>query len=546
MIRFYRYELFIVILATLLFIPFLGAVHLFDWDEINFAESAREMIATGDYFRVQINFQPFWEKPPLFIWMQVVSMKLFGINEFAARFPNAVCGVLTLLVLFRAGKQLFGEKFGLLWALVYAGTFLTFLYFKSGIIDPWFNFFIFLSIYFFSFLTQAGYEHRTRNAWLSGILLGLAVLTKGPVAILVVLLCLLIFYISIRFRKIISFKELFIIAFSTAVVCFAWFGVELMRNGPWFLQEFVVYQIRLFRTQDAGHGGPFFYHWIVLLLGCFPASIFMIKAFFMRGSTYTHQRNFYKWMTIMFWVVLILFSIVKTKIVHYSSLCYFPLSFLATYAIFYLVQDKTSWKRIMNVGIALVGSLIALALIVFPFMMIRKDQWIGMIKDEFAVANLQAQIDWNLWDTLGGFLLLAGVIYCIYAVSKQRRQQAVIVLFGAVILSMFYTSWRLVPKIELFSQAAAIRFYESKQGMDVYVQPMYYKSYAHLFYSQKAPLADDRSYDHAWLLEGDIDKPVYFITKLNKVGELEKYPDIIRIGDENGFVFFKREPTVLK
>jgi 4-amino-4-deoxy-L-arabinose transferase-like glycosyltransferase len=59
-------------------------------DEINFAESAREMIVTGDYSKVQINFNPFWEKPPLFIWMQVLSMKIFGINEFAARFPNAV------------------------------------------------------------------------------------------------------------------------------------------------------------------------------------------------------------------------------------------------------------------------------------------------------------------------------------------------------------------------------------------------------------------------------------------------------------------------
>jgi len=47
--------------AALLFVPFLGGVHLFDWDEINFAEAAREMIVTGDYLTVQINFQPFWE-----------------------------------------------------------------------------------------------------------------------------------------------------------------------------------------------------------------------------------------------------------------------------------------------------------------------------------------------------------------------------------------------------------------------------------------------------------------------------------------------------
>jgi 4-amino-4-deoxy-L-arabinose transferase-like glycosyltransferase len=72
--------LLIAVAALALFLPFLGSVHLFDWDEINFAESAREMLLTGDFLTVQINYQPFWEKPPLFIWMQAFSMHLFGVN----------------------------------------------------------------------------------------------------------------------------------------------------------------------------------------------------------------------------------------------------------------------------------------------------------------------------------------------------------------------------------------------------------------------------------------------------------------------------------
>ena len=96
----------IAIAAALFFIPGIGSVHLFDWDEINFAESAREMITSGNYLTVQINFEQFWEKPPLFIWMQVVSMKLFGINEFAARIPDAICGIITLLVLYNIGSKI--------------------------------------------------------------------------------------------------------------------------------------------------------------------------------------------------------------------------------------------------------------------------------------------------------------------------------------------------------------------------------------------------------------------------------------------------------
>ena len=142
--------IYIILISALLFIPFLGVVHLFDWDEINFAEAAREMIVTGNYAQVQINFLPFWEKPPLFIWMQVLSMKVFGINEFAARFPNAIIGIITLCVIYTIGKKLVSKNFGLIWVMIYLGSFLPHFYFKSALIDPTFNLFIFLSICFLS------------------------------------------------------------------------------------------------------------------------------------------------------------------------------------------------------------------------------------------------------------------------------------------------------------------------------------------------------------------------------------------------------------
>src|SRR6516162_6266638 len=114
----------LILASAILFLPFLGSVHLFDWDEINFAEASREMQITHDYSIPQINFQPFWEKPPLFFWMQVISMKIFGVNEFASRFPNAVCGFFTLLILYRLGIKLVSEQFGLIWVLVYVGSLL--------------------------------------------------------------------------------------------------------------------------------------------------------------------------------------------------------------------------------------------------------------------------------------------------------------------------------------------------------------------------------------------------------------------------------------
>ncbi|MBL0036923.1 MAG: glycosyltransferase family 39 protein [Flavobacteriales bacterium] len=189
--------LLITLVALALFVPGLGAVHLFDWDEINFAEIAREMHVTGNFLQPQIDFKPFHEKPPLFIWLQAASMAAFGVNEFAARFPDAVCGVITLLVLYGIGRRLRGEAFGLLWALAYVGSILPHLYFRSGIIDPWFNLFIFLGIDRF---IRMGSRHRFIDPVLGGVFLGMAVMTKGPVGVLIPGLTVAVMLVLSRFR----------------------------------------------------------------------------------------------------------------------------------------------------------------------------------------------------------------------------------------------------------------------------------------------------------------------------------------------------------
>ena len=113
----YGYQFLLTIIGLVFFLPFLGSVHLFDWDEINFAESSREMLVSKNFFQVQINYEPFMEKPPLFFWLQSLSMSVFGITEFAARFPNVIFGVLTMITLFKIGKTLRSEVFGFIWAM---------------------------------------------------------------------------------------------------------------------------------------------------------------------------------------------------------------------------------------------------------------------------------------------------------------------------------------------------------------------------------------------------------------------------------------------
>ena len=320
-----HYPYLIALVGAIFFLPFLGSVHLFDWDEINFAESAREMMVTGDYFRVRVGFLPFWEKPPFFFWLQVGAMKLFGVNEFAARFPNAIFGIITLVTLYVIGKKEKDSTFGIIWALLFFASMLPHLYFKSGIIDPVFNYFIFTAIYFLM-KAMNDVESKLRNSALSGALIGLAIITKGPVGFLLLLLTFIVIIIIGRFKVWPRIKDVAIFALTTFLVSFMWYGAEVVSNGPWFLVEFINYQIDLFSTPVAGHEQPIYYHFVVVFLGCFPMSVLALGSF---NKTTTSGNPLAKWMMVLFWVVMILFTIVTTKIVHYSSMAYLPLSYLA-------------------------------------------------------------------------------------------------------------------------------------------------------------------------------------------------------------------------
>ncbi|MGZ4118879.1 MAG: ArnT family glycosyltransferase [Bacteroidia bacterium] len=536
-----RYNLIIVVAAIVLFVPFLGAVHLFDWDEINFAECAREMLVTHDYFSVKINFQPFWEKPPVFIWMQALSMTIFGINEFAARLPNAICGIVTLVVVFNIGRKLYDERFGLLWSLAFAGSFLPHFYFKSGIIDPWFNLFIFSGIYYFILYSN---DKNLRVLLLSALFIGLGVLTKGPVAALVFGLCFGVYWLFRRFQKVISTKHIIIYCLAVASVGGLWFLMLILTGNAAIIKEFFLYQVRLFNTQDAGHGGPFYYHWLVLLIGCFPLSIFALRAFKRSSYDTPYQKHFKLWMMILFWVVLILFSIVRTKIVHYSSLCYFPLSFLGAYAIYKLINEEIKWKRITSILLMTIAGIIGIAISALPFLDKYKQKIIeaDIIKDKFGLENLKANVHWTGFEWLIGAVLIIGTGIMLILISRGKNKWGIIGMFFISLFTVNMSSVVIAPRIEQYSQGAAIEFYESLQNKDCYVETIGFKSYAHLFYSRKKPQANLNSYNTDWLLKGPIDKPTYFVSKITSVEEIEKNdPELKEIYRKNGFVFWMRE-----
>ncbi|KAA9037273.1 glycosyltransferase family 39 protein [Ginsengibacter hankyongi] len=536
------YLTIIILSGIIFFIPFLGRVHLFDWDEINFAESAREMVVTGNYHRVQINFQPFWEKPPLFFWLQAGCMKLFGVNEFAARLPNALFGIITLVTLFVIGKKYKNPRFGFIWAISYLGTFLPHLYFKSAIIDPVFNYFIFLGIYFmFKDVTTESSKKSLLYASLAGLFIGLSTLTKGPVGLLVFLIAFLVYFIFKRFKNFPNIKKILVFVALYAVVCFFWFGIEVINNGFWFLKEFLSYQADLFLHPVASHGEPFYYHFVVVFIGCFPISIIALPVFF-NGPKYG-KNDFKLLMKILFWTVMILFSITTTKIVHYSSLTYMPLAFLATVYLDYTLENNIKTKNYVIILLVFGGFVFSFLLAAVPYIAIHKNLIIPYLHDPFAVASLNVPVKWNGYESLIGLAYFVLVIAAIIMFNKREYMKGMLFLFYSTAICLFVYLLAVVPKIERYSQGPAIDFYTSLQGKNVYVWPIGFKSYAQYFYAKKTATPVYGEKDEDFLLKGNITRPAYFVVKITNTKFDSTCNGCTLIKQEGGFNFYIREPV---
>jgi 4-amino-4-deoxy-L-arabinose transferase-like glycosyltransferase len=110
--------LILLILFSVLFFLFLGRFPLSDPDEGRYAEIPREMIELGDLITPRLDYVKYFEKPPLLYWLNALSFTVFGLNEFAARFPSALCGLMGILLTYQIGWKLFGRRPAFLGALV--------------------------------------------------------------------------------------------------------------------------------------------------------------------------------------------------------------------------------------------------------------------------------------------------------------------------------------------------------------------------------------------------------------------------------------------
>ena len=175
----FLWKLLIAILSLRLLT--LGLYPLMDTSEARYGEMARKMVELQDWITPMYDYGvPFWGKPPLSFWSQAAAIQLFGVNEFAVRFPAWLFHVLSCVLIIRLGREVKDEQTGLLAAVIYSSTALGLV--ASGVVltDPALGFSILLAFYGFWRGMLDGDRFWARMGFVG---LGLGLLAKGPLVL---------------------------------------------------------------------------------------------------------------------------------------------------------------------------------------------------------------------------------------------------------------------------------------------------------------------------------------------------------------------------
>ena len=245
----------LLLACVLLRLPAMIWMPLVDTSEPRYAEIARLMLVKDDWITLWFNPDlPFWGKPPLAFWCQALSMKLFGIHEWAARLPAGIAILATATVLWRMTRALYGEATGLLATLVFCTMGLSCLAGAAVLTDP------FLTLG--TTLTLSGFLMAGRTGslpWIVAVFAGmtLALLSKGPIGMIILAVPVVVTAVFHReFRRRLAGLPWLAGIIGVLLTSLPWYVAAELKT-PGFLNYFIVGE-HIMRFIDSGWQGDLY------------------------------------------------------------------------------------------------------------------------------------------------------------------------------------------------------------------------------------------------------------------------------------------------
>lgn len=382
----------LILVGSIIFLGIdLGSFPLISPDEPRYIETAREMLERGNLIVPYCDYAPRFDKPILFYWLEILSVKVFGLNEFAARIPSVLAGSGMVWLAYALGSI---QGYGFIAAAIMLSSAKIFLLSKLAITDMVLAFFISAAIAFFylgyrdrqEIKQSFALKDRVSSVWfpLAWLMMAFGVLCKGPVAIILPLLIILIFlFIE---------KDLFGFIYDTWMDNLFGIVVLILVASPWYLavhfatkghftQEFFInHNLHRYLSTYNNHNGPFWYYIPEILIGLCPWSFFLIQAlisndfstrFNLRSDT-ARSAHLMAFCSIWAAATLIFFSISKTKLPTYSTPIFLPLVLML--ARWWSEKFKTTRSNgyknldaLIGLGLLFLSAIIAVVLVLCLF-----------------------------------------------------------------------------------------------------------------------------------------------------------------------------------
>lgn len=296
-------------LALFMLLFGIGGVPLLDPDEPVYAETAREMLQTGDFLSPRIFGDYWYDKPPMYYWLVALSQMVFGDNEFAARFPTAIMGCLTSILLYVGGTKLFNERAGF-WAAFILTTCIQFFYIgKAAVTD--------MTLLFFMTAALLCFVHKLY--WLMYICMALATLTKGPIGLVFPGAIIFIYLLIMgQLREILRMHVLRGILLYLLIAS-PWYYAMYTVHGMAFIETFLgFHNLTRFTTAEHANRVTFWYYIPVIIFGLFPWTGLLLQSIksSISESRIDDMRKLF-FLHVWWLFIFLFFTICKTKLVSY-------------------------------------------------------------------------------------------------------------------------------------------------------------------------------------------------------------------------------------
>ena len=458
--------IWLLIVGLIAFLWHLGNTGLVDETEPLFAEAARQMTVTGNWITPYFNEETRFDKPALIYWLMAIGYQLIGVNEWAVRLPSAISAISLMILGFYTLRR-FGclkqdceqpQKFQQSWLVAVIGASLmalnlqTILWARTGVSDMLLSGCIgnALFCFFIGYSTSVNSKQSNLpNLWYLGfyILIALAVLTKGPVGIVLPGLIIFCFLLYVGQLKAVAREiNLFLGSVIFIVISLPWYILVFLENGQIYLDSFFgKHNFQRFTDVVNGHDAPWYFY-ILIVLGLFaPWSVYLPLAIhrlaWWRRSWWLRQpRHNHLGIFAFFWFVCIFlfFSISVTKLPSYV-LPLIPAGSILVSILWseYFVVDLKK-KNHQGLLVSIFGNLLLAIVIAIAFLLIP-----NFIGNDPAISQLDSLLAKSGLITTGAItwgIIAIAIILCLTKI-KYWRWIVCINLLGF----LAFTSFVLLP-----------------------------------------------------------------------------------------------------